>query len=342
MLDIFHFGRGVGECTLVRLPDDTWIVIDSFIDGGVPVAKSFLESRDVSLDSVKLICLSHWHDDHVKGSAELVRSCGHAEVAVPLVMVKDEFKAFLGAREIISDSAFSSGVTELYGILTALRERGKVPKRCAANKVLWRSAGGEVECLSPSDADINEFLAAIPQWSQTFDIAGRIPAPNRNDTSVALVVASDDVMAIFGADLEIRKSDSGWQAVCEQAWQGRGQAGFFKIPHHGSPNAHYEPCWDDILEANVLAVLSPYGRGPTKRPSEADILRIKQRTHLAFSSCLLGWRKPVGLHRSVEKTLADSGIQIWEEPKNSGVVHSSYCPQSLAWSTKYQAPAGPL
>lgn len=342
MLDIYHFGKGVGECSLVKLPDGTWIIIDSFVDDGVPVAKSFLDAKGIPLASVKLICLSHWHDDHVRGSSELFNLCSSAEIAIPMLMAKDEFKAFLDARELDPSSTFSSGVNELFGILKTLKERGKRPILCCNNKVIWRSSGGVVESLSPSDADIGDFLVNISEWSRSFDASGRIPSPNRNDTSVAMVVDAHNVKAVFGADLEIRKEDSGWQAVCDKSWQNRGQAGFFKIAHHGSPNADYEPFWQKVLEANVVAVLSPYGRGRTKRPSEDDIKRIKNRTNLAFSSCLLGWRKPSQLHRTVEKTLSESGIQIWEEPKNSGVVHTSYCPEKQTWNTVVQAPAGML
>lgn len=342
MLDIYHFGRGVGECSLVKLPDDTWIVIDSFVDDGVPVAKAFLEGKGIPLSNVKLICLTHWHDDHVRGASKLLSLCESAQIAIPMLMAKDEFKAFLASRELNSTGTFSSGVNELFEILKTLKGRGCAPLFCLSNRVIWRSSGGSIESLSPSDSDIGEFLLNIPEWSRNFDVSGRIPIPNRNDTSVALVIETLDVKAVFGADLEIRTEDSGWQGVCDKAWQGRGEAGFFKIPHHGSPNADYEPCWTNILKTNVVAVLSPYGRGRTKRPSDDDIQRIRGRTKLAFSSCLLGWKRPGKLHRTVEKTLLESGIQIWEEPKNSGVVHTSYCPEKREWNTVVQAPAGAL
>lgn len=342
MLDIYHFGRGVGECSLIKLPDETWAIIDSFIDGGVPVAKSFLEAQGVPLSRVSLICLTHWHDDHVRGAAVLTELCDQAAVALSMVMVKDEFKAFLDSRVIGRDSSFTSGVNELFDILRILSDRGHRPKFCGSNRVLLRGDEFAIECLTPSDADVGEFLAQMPQWCRSFDADGRIPIPNRNDTSVAVVVESGDARALFGADLEVRNRDSGWQAVCEQSWQKRGFANFFKIPHHGSPNAHYDPCWSDLLEPNILAVLSPYGRGKTKRPSTQDIDRIKQHTNLSYSSCLLGWNKPKQLHRTVEKTLSEAGIQIWEEPKNSGVVHCSYTQASNCWVTKTQSPAGAL
>lgn len=332
----------MGECSLIKLPDDTWAIIDSFLDEGVPVAKAFLEAQGIPLSQVSLICLTHWHDDHVRGASILTELCDQAVIALSIVMVKDEFKAFLDSRVIGRDSLFTSGVNELFDILKILSDRGTRPKFCSSNRVLLRGQAFTVECLSPSDADIGEFLASMPQWSNSFDGEGRIPIPNRNDTSVAVVVESGKARALFGADLEVRSKDSGWQAVCEQSWQSRGVANFFKIPHHGSPNAHYDPCWSDLLESNILAVLSPYGRGRTKRPSPQDIDRIKKNTGFGFSSCLLGWTKPKQMHRTVEKTLSEAGIQIWEEPKNSGVVHCSYVQHSNSWVTKTQAPAGPL
>src|SRR3954452_16799293 len=98
-LEISMFSRGYGESIVIHVGNGQWIVVDSLITKDrIPVALDYLSSiGDEPPISVCAILLTHWHDDHVKGAGEIVRSCRQACVAMPGALVTDEFKRFMKA-----------------------------------------------------------------------------------------------------------------------------------------------------------------------------------------------------------------------------------------------------
>jgi len=75
--------------------DGLWAIVDSCIDrdnGGRPAALEFLEAIGLDVaNQVVLIAATHWHDDHVKGLAAIVRSCPSARVVTSTALKSDEF-----------------------------------------------------------------------------------------------------------------------------------------------------------------------------------------------------------------------------------------------------------
>jgi hypothetical protein len=47
-----------------------------------------------------------------------------------------------------------------------------------------------------------------------------------------------------------------------------------KVPHHGSGDAHHEDMWDQLVDDNAVAIVTPFSNGSVQRPSEADIARL--------------------------------------------------------------------
>src|SRR6266496_6305280 len=74
-------GGGYGESIVVHIGHNNWIVVDSCID---PVTKDslplkYLESIGVNPEiSVKMIVCTHWHDDHILGISQLLKSSKNA------------------------------------------------------------------------------------------------------------------------------------------------------------------------------------------------------------------------------------------------------------------------
>lgn len=144
--------------------------------------------------------------------------------------------------------------------------------------------------------------------------------PSRNDTSVSLAIQIEDEVLLLGGDLEVRNKLSGWQAVHEISWNNRPKASLFKIPHHGSVTGEYGPVWDDMVQANPLAVLTPYGRGPKKLPCDDDIERIARRTDNCYSASDGHLPKASRRPNAVERTLSEGGISIFKEDMRLGQV----------------------
>lgn len=314
-IEVSVFARGVGECVLVHCGDNHWIVVDSFRGADRrPIALSYLEDLSISPDAIKLVALSHWHDDHVQGAAELVAAATHAGVALPATLCGDEFRALVQQYSAVVPGDFTSGVHELIGVLGALKGRKADRVFALANMVLFERQGIRVDALSPSHEDMEQFMIAMREWAAEGAADKRLSKPRRNDTSVALSVRAGDELLLLGADLEVRGQLSGWQAVHETAWGSRGRASLFKIAHHGSITGHYEPVWVEMLNADVPAVLTPYNRGVKKLPSPEDVNRICDRTTNAFSASATASRSAERQHNSVTRTLAEADIKLYRTP----------------------------
>jgi hypothetical protein len=117
-------------------------------------------------------------------------------------------------------------------------------------------------------------------------------AVSPNNVAVVLWVQVGNVGIILGSDLEESHSVTlGWQAIMNSTRRPAGRAHVFKVPHHGSENAHSDDVWDNLLEPSPIAVLTPYARGRKPLPSESDIARMKGKTEQLYATARPGgWR----------------------------------------------------
>jgi beta-lactamase superfamily II metal-dependent hydrolase len=318
-IEVSVFSRGIGECVTVHVGNGEWIVIDSFCDDdGRPVALAYLEKIGVSPESIKLISLSHWHDDHIKGAAELVGASVNAGISFPMVLARDEFKAIIQKYGTLGTEKFGSGVREFLKVAKIVQQNPLRVTKAMSKRILYEVNDIRLESLSPSEQDIDAFLEAITEWAAQPPTAKILSKPRRNDTSVALALHVGPELMLFGGDLEVRAKFSGWQAVHEVAWNNRGTASLYKIPHHGSITGHYDGVWADMVCGVPIAVLTPYGRGRKKLPSDDDALRISGLSSLSFSAGDGSLSRAKRQHNSVERTLTDADINIFKEASAMG------------------------
>jgi glyoxylase-like metal-dependent hydrolase (beta-lactamase superfamily II) len=80
-VEVSLFGPGYGECIVVHLGFDDWIVVDSCIepDSGKPIALAYLEAIGVAYSRIALVTASHWDDDHIRGISEVFREATGAQ-----------------------------------------------------------------------------------------------------------------------------------------------------------------------------------------------------------------------------------------------------------------------
>lgn len=338
-VEITLLSKGVGECIILNIPGYGWIVIDSFELNRRPVAETYLGDKGVDFADVRIILLTHWHDDHIRGASTFIKKCPNAKVAIPLTLKRDEFWQFIKRNGKEVDGTFTSGVDELYKILCYLTEFEKRPTYALANRVLDEGDNFYIECLSPSDADVDNFLSDLARWMEEGVSNARIPCPNRNDSSVATVVMCGEALALFGADLEVTTPESGWEKVCDEAWRSRGQAAYIKVPHHGSPNAHHDPLWNEKLVKDCTATIAPYARGRRKLPHDDDILRLQNWTKEIYVGCSGTLTRARHPSNTVERTLREANIKIKNKISQSGTITSKYLNGDHVWETSFYGSA---
>ena len=231
--EVSLFGPGVGECVVVHLGSGEWMVVDSCTDRktGNPVALDYLDQIGVNVSkAVKLIVITHWHNDHMRGLARILKAAASAELVCSAALKSIEFQDLLGAS--LADPPAEIGVDEFRGTFEVLLERGQGraeavgPKWAMANMCVFRSTQATVHALSPSHAT---FSLSLREIGASYQVSPRprrrMVAQTANEVSVVLWVEFGDLRALLGADLENAKDKrTGWLAIVDSSDRPQGRA----------------------------------------------------------------------------------------------------------------------
>ena len=322
-IEVTVVGPGYGECVLVHIGHQRWVVVDSCLDSTKqPAALTYLSRLGVDpSESVCLIVATHWHDDHIRGMARLVEECKSAEFCCASALVKEEFLAVLGSLEQRSATPSGSGARELFRVFNLISERAAGRTYALANRRIFDGTGCTIWSLSPSDHTYEVFLRRIgklvPELGQP---KRRVPALLQNDTSVVLLIEFDQDAVLLGADME----KQGWTKILEDGQRPSTRASVFKVPHHGSQDAHELRVWVEMLNERPVAALTPWRCGSGSIPTEADVERIRSLTENAYITSLPSdaIRAPRRRNSMVERSIRESGIDIRRVALSEGIVRS--------------------
>lgn len=318
-LEISVIGPGKGECILIHIGGNEWCIVDSCRSRGSAdaVAVEYLKAfGNDALKGVKLVVATHWHDDHIRGLASILKEAPSAKFACSMAMQKPEFMSLVAASQLNLQGKL--GVQEFATILDLIRSKATTPREKLLHAPKWAKEGlpllevnqagrfaVQIRALSPSDGSI---ALALAQIAELLPRPGtpqlRIPATSPNHTSVALWVKAGPIGALLGADLEhTGLQGEGWIAVLDYHEQqgGKPTAVAFKVPHHGSVNADCPEVWERMLVDNPIAVVTPYTSG-TGLPKSSDLRRLASRTSNLFCT-IEGAGKAPKRDRMVEKYL---------------------------------------
>ena len=331
-IEVTVFGPGYGECILVHIGNGRWFVVDSCKRGpnGLPVALRYFEAIGVDVaNCVELIVLTHWHDDHIRGSAELVNRCENAAICISEAFTKEEFIRFLSAFSTTKKSELGTGVDELVSVVSTMNAPNRKPFRGGQNKrilnvpgaELPHGAGCEVWTLSPSDFQTIQseirFGSLIPDVKSTMR---RAVPDGPNNHSVAMWVVIGDIHVILGADLE-KTADrrAGCDSVVASSNRPNGDVSLYKVSHHGSETGHHDGLWANILRNNVNAVVTPWNRN-AGLPTEQDVKRLGFATGNLFLTSEPSSLVRARHHHSVEQMMREFGIRTKRHPSKVGAV----------------------
>ena len=301
-LEISIFGPGVGECIVIHLGNGQWMIIDSCIDPtcNQPAAVKHLENIGVDLSSaVKLVLVSHWHDDHIRGLSVVVSQCESARVCYSAALLKQEFLSLVSiySGRLSLVDRYTSGTREIANIIKVLEERinnnEKYRTNCMvpvlADRLLFENDEENYKCnvrtMSPSDKSFKKALISFSEMIPTTKNE-RVTLTSQkiqNHNAIAVWVNFNNIKMLLGSDLEETGDPQiGWSAIIDSPVRPNGKAGIFKIPHHGSPNGHHEKVWTEMVDNDSISLLTSFSRGATFRPQPGDIERIKQYTSKLF------------------------------------------------------------
>lgn len=315
--EVSLFGPGVGECIACHLGGGDWIIVDSCIDRttGNPVVLDYLRRLGLRPETaVRMVVVSHWHDDHIRGASHVVKAAPDAEVVFSAALRSKEFFKVVGARSYTGTTG--TDTDEMSEILAELKRRGsgriegRGPKWAIESQRLFFREGGtgrhqaEVFALSPAPASLTlaakEFAKHVPLLGET---KRRVVSQSPNEVAVVLWIEVSGVCALLGSDLEETGSEAGgWKAILASTTRPQGKAEIFKVPHHGSATSHNSTVWTQMLLGPPIAILTPYLRGKAL-PAQDDVQRLIGLTPSAFCSAPPFAPKPVKRPPAIEKTV---------------------------------------
>jgi hypothetical protein len=311
-MEVSIFGPGYGECVVLHLCNNNWFIVDSCISPVThePVALDYLNELNIEPTAVRQVIATHWHDDHIRGLGQILRTCSNAEFVCSGALKTRHFHQLC---LIYKDRTLQagSGIDEFSDIFLSLRERTvdlSGPKLAFENKVLWKSqdSQGYIWSLSPSDASI---VASEIDFEHFIPPSGlktkkRLLPAGPNHTAVVLLVVVNDFSILLGSDLEeIGDEKMGWTVIAKSTYRPQDKASFFKIPHHGSKNGHHSGVWEQMLNEDPVAALTPFESGSTRLPTKSDTERICSLTDNAYITAPVGHIQKVKRDWTVEKTI---------------------------------------
>lgn len=299
-LEVSVFGPGYGESVLIHVGHGAWIVIDSCID---PKTKrsaplDYLESIGVAPESaIRLVVASHWHADHVRGLHQIYSAAKSAIFSCAESLAHKEFLA-LAKIYSMEPGKIPLGPEELYKCLTTVQKRtaqtGTQQHRWAGpDRILWQTGNHDslkvkLITLSPSDEMHSRTIQMMLNHLSVLKKGHTEPsllASCPNDVAVALLLEINDRQILLGSDLEQEsKATVGWSAVLKGEAVKGSKCCAFKVAHHGSDSGYSEEVWDQLMEAESLAFITPFRHGSHRIPTGGDRSKILARTENAYIS----------------------------------------------------------
>ena len=297
-LEISVFGPGYGESILIHIGNGAWIAIDSCEDSQTKqsVPLHYIKSLGCNPETaIRFIVASHWHDDHVRGLHELLLASNNANFSCASVLTEKEF---LALAKIYDDptSKVAKGPKELHNCIQTIQER---VIRTGQQKLNW-SGADRVLCkstvpfnikltsLSPSDEMYTRSLRFMAEYMNVVKKGYAEPKLSHtlpNDVAVALLLEINGRNILLGSDLEEEgKPLFGWSAVLNGNTIPGIKSSAFKVAHHGSKTGHHDGVWKNILEANPLALMTPFKHGSHNIPNVDERNRILALTNRAYIS----------------------------------------------------------
>ncbi|MEO0250326.1 MAG: MBL fold metallo-hydrolase [candidate division WOR-3 bacterium] len=95
--EVSLLGPGYGECVVIHLGGNVWVIVDSCIDSDTNQVSSLQFLRNIGVDpaaTVRQVIATHWHDDHVRGLAATLEACPNAEFVCSAALRGREFLEF--------------------------------------------------------------------------------------------------------------------------------------------------------------------------------------------------------------------------------------------------------
>ncbi|VEI72115.1 ribonuclease Z [Serratia fonticola] len=332
------FGRGVGEGILCNYGPNQWIIVDSCYGKNKNEKKAaaleYLSDNNVSFNDVKLIVITHFHDDHIKGMLDIVTQCVNAKIFIPQALTTKEFLTYLtNLADVNQNTAPQQGVSEIFEIFMEIRRTRRRVETTRADVAIHFDSKSflRICALSPSNAECDESLLFFVEQVKKLDNNSSLELPasirkeSKNNNSVTLCISNscnNDIL--LGADLEVSLDvNKGWKALSATQLAPRNSASVFKIAHHGSENGFCPASWNKLVvqHKKPIGILTPYNS--SSLPRLAQVKKLQEVTSALYSTSPV---KEYPIAADTQKIFAMKGVtSVTQVNPNFGYIELTEC-----------------
>lgn len=292
-IEISLFGTGDGESVLVHIGKGNWIIIDSCQSHSNmrPMPLKYLQNIHVDIEKkVKLIIISHFHNDHIKGMKEIIEACPNTEVVIPEAFKSEDFNQLIELVNSTYDSTISGLGNEVIRNTLNKIDKDRINFVGIDTLILNESVGDsitcEVFCLSPTRKAKNRSIETFARIFQEKSIRpDRLPNIEPNENAIVLWIQfNDETKILLGSDLEEKSPTSGWTQILKKSKKinKNNTVNTFKLPHHGSKDGHCEEVWEKLLTDNPYIIFT--GKNSSAIPTEDYINQVLSKSSNVFLS----------------------------------------------------------
>lgn len=271
-MHVFVAGPGKGEAIALALPGRGWILIDGAqSELGKPSLLAIVERWRSSADEpVELCLLSHPHDDHVDGFAEIVEALVPKRIALAGTAASPRYVDILKDAPLPGANDQALKAKKVRAAFTAIRSWEDKQKRvaepvCRSANPLFAAGNVSVHVLSPPEDALTTYLnecAKTPRYLKS----------DANRYSIVLRVRFGDTEVILPGDLPTKVGKSevspGWNELTAYDATLANHA-MVKVAHHGSAEAFHS----DVMTTGPCDrawVVTPYNSSRLPNVAKAD------------------------------------------------------------------------
>lgn len=328
-------GGGYGESIVIHLGNNEWMIIDSCKspDSNDALPIKYLKKRGVDVSKqVKLVLATHWHDDHIRGIASILKECEEAKFSFAVSGDRKKFLAFIGLDSKKESSKVSaSSTTEFSECLKIISDRKGTVVQAGPDRLIHSISSYDIDCkvytLSPSDFTLEQFQLNIGALIRDYGKSNRkILTIKPNEQSVVVYVKVNGIAFLLGSDLEIsHDARMGWLCILNNSTAIDTKCNLVKIPHHGSENGYLDRLWSELISPMPISKITPWNRNG-KLPKQEMIEKYISISNKLFitSDITLESKKPKKRDVKLAKAIKKENETLHEIKYLEGVIECKY------------------
>ncbi len=275
-VDVIIFGKGIGESILIKSKSGDYILIDSFINDDTkrPICLDYFDKFKISYHNLKLIIITHWHNDHIKGLAEIIKNVGKdVKIVLNPIIKNDRYNDYLSKKS----KQQNSDCSEFVQVMSLIEEYDINRIIALNNREIYCADKNDIAlfALSPQDEEFSGYIDYL--LTEKLPKENNYHVPDDNLLSIVVLMTINEESFLFAGDMETRSNEKlGWKAVINNYSKRYDKSSWYKVSHHGSITGDCDDIWNKLLQSKPISFTTLFNN--CYLPTDEDIERLTKKS----------------------------------------------------------------